>query len=91
MTAAGRIRADRKGPGRRGHGVGLRLEAVSDDADDEGFAGGLDDFLGDGVALVDVQDALDLGDEAAGEAEVPAGDAVDGRDGFGGGVVVGIV
>jgi hypothetical protein len=64
------------------------LEAASDGADDEGLAGGLDDFLGDGAELVDFQDAVDLGDEPAGQAEVPAGDAVDGGDSLGGGVTV---
>lgn len=62
-----------------------------DRADDEGLAGGLDDFLGDGADLVDFQDAVDLGHELAGKAEVSAGDAVDGGDGLSGGVVVGIV
>jgi hypothetical protein len=37
---------------------------------------------------VALQDALDLGDEAAGETEVAAGDAVDCRYGFRRGVVV---
>ena len=48
----------------------------SQDADDEGFAGGVDDFLGDGGHLVDLQDAFDLRGEAAGEAEVAVGDCL---------------
>jgi hypothetical protein len=64
---------------------------ASDGADDEGLADGLHDFLGDGADLVDFQDAVDLGDVPAGQAEVPAGDAVDRGDGLGGGVVVGVV
>ena len=36
-------------------------------ADGEGFAGGFDNFFSHCVELVDLQDALDLGDEAAGE------------------------
>ena len=63
----------------------------SQDADDEGFAGGVDDFLGDGGHLVDLQDAFDLRGEAAGEAEVAAGDAGDRGQGLGGGEVVGVV
>ncbi len=47
----------------------------SDGADDEGFAGGVDDFVGDGVELVDVHDSVDLRHEAGGEPEVAAGDA----------------
>ena len=41
----------------------------SDDSDDERFACCLDHFPGDDREVVDVQDALDLGDEAAGQAE----------------------
>jgi hypothetical protein len=48
--------------------------AASYRADDEGFAGRFDNFFSRCVELVDLQDALDLGDEAAGEAEVAAGD-----------------
>jgi hypothetical protein len=33
-------------------------------ADEQGFAGCFDDFLGDAVELVDVADARDLGEEA---------------------------
>ena len=62
-----------------------------DGADDEGVAGGLDDFLGDGAELVDVHDPLGLRDEAAGQAEVAAGDPVDGGDGLGRGAVAGPV
>jgi len=39
--------------------------------------GGLDDFGGNGAEVVDVQDALDLAEEAVDEAEVPARDAGD--------------
>ncbi|MFC4010707.1 hypothetical protein ACFOY2_25995 [Nonomuraea purpurea] len=62
----------------------------SHDSDDEVLAGGFDDFFGDGGHLVNVQDAFDLVDEAGGEAEVAAGDAGDGGDGFGRGEVVGV-
>src|SRR5690606_3658110 len=50
------------------------------DADDQGAGGGFDDVVGDGVELVDLQDALDLGEEAFQEPEVPASDAGDGGD-----------
>ena len=49
-------------------------------ADEECVAGGFDDFWGDGLELVDVQDAFDLGEEAVDEAEVAAGDPGDGGD-----------
>jgi hypothetical protein len=62
-----------------------RLQA----ADDERFTGGLDDFLGDRAQVVDQQDALDLSEQPLDEAEVSAGDAGDGRVGFGVGEVVG--
>lgn len=52
--------------------------------------GGLDDVVGDGVQLVDLQDAFDLWEEAFEEAEVPAGDAGDRCDGLGVGEVVGV-
>ncbi|MDP9398976.1 MAG: hypothetical protein M3P96_14690 [Actinomycetota bacterium] len=53
--------------------------------DEESFAGGFDDFLGDVVEGVDLEDALDLAEQAVDEAEVAAGDAGDGgdRDGLG--------
>jgi hypothetical protein len=38
-------------------------------ADEQGFAGCFDDFLGDAVELVDVVDARDLGEEALDEPE----------------------
>jgi hypothetical protein len=63
----------------------------SDRADDEGLASGVDDFAGQGVQAVDVEDPFDLGDEAGGESEVPAGDPGDGGYGFEGGVVVAVV
>ncbi|MET3923333.1 hypothetical protein ABIB26_004294 [Arthrobacter sp. UYEF20] len=59
-------------------------------ADEQGFAGRFDDFLGDAVELVDVADARDLGEEALDEPEVAVGDAGDGGDGFGVGEVVGV-
>jgi len=52
-------------------------------ADDEDFAGGFDGVWGDGVEVVDGHDASDLVHEAFDEAEVAAGDADDGDDGFG--------
>jgi hypothetical protein len=55
-----------------GRAAAVRGGAASEGADNERFAGGLDDFLGHGAELVDFQDALDLGDESAGKAEVPA-------------------
>ena len=36
----------------------------STDADDESAGGGFDDVVGDGVEFVDLQDALDLGEES---------------------------
>jgi hypothetical protein len=59
-------------------------------AEEERFAGGFDDFGGEGVELVDVADALDLGEEALDEAEVAVGDAGDSGDRFGVGEVVGV-
>ena len=61
----------------------------SGEPDDEVLAGGLDDFVGDGGEVVDVEDAADLGEEAVHEPEVAAGDPSDGGDGFGVGEVVG--
>jgi len=58
--------------------------AWSHDPDDQGFAGGLDYFPGDDGELADFRDALDLGDEAAGQAEVPAGDTGDRGGGLAG-------
>ena len=52
-------------------------------ADDEGLAGGVDDVRCDGVELVDVQDAGDLGHESFDESEVSAGDPGDGAGGLG--------
>ena len=59
-------------------------------ADDEGAGGGFDDVVGDGVEFVDLQDPLDLGEEAFEEPEVAAGDPCDGCDGLGVGEVVGV-
>ena len=56
-------------------------------ADDEGAAGGLHDVAGDDRELGDLQDALDLDDQAVDEAEVAAGDAADGGDRLGVGEV----
>ena len=66
-------------------GVVWRLQA----ADDQRLTGGFDDFPGDRAQAADLQDALDLSEQALDEAEVSAGDAGDGRDGFGVGEVVG--
>jgi len=52
-------------------------------ADDEGAACGLHDVAGDNRELVDLQDALDLDEQAVDQAEVAAGDAADGGDGLG--------
>jgi len=52
-------------------------------ADDEDFAGCFDGVRGDGVEVVDGHDAGDLVHESFDEAEVAAGDADDGDDGFG--------
>jgi hypothetical protein len=58
-------------------------------ADDERFAGGVDDFGGDRVQAVDLQDTLDLGEEACEEAEVAVGGTRDRADGLGVGEVCG--
>ena len=58
--------------------------------DDEGASGGFDDVVSDGLQLVDLQDAFDLGEESLEEAEVAAGDAADRGDGLGVGEVVGV-
>ena len=60
-----------------------RFVAGSGDADDQGAMCGFDDVVGDGVEFVDLQDALDLGEEAFKESEVPSGEAGDGGDGLG--------
>ena len=57
---------------------------------DEGAGGCFDDVVGDGVELVDLQDASDLGEEALEEAEVASGDAFDRGDGLGVGEVFGV-
>jgi hypothetical protein len=57
-------------------------------ADDERFAGGFDDFARDGLQLVDLEHAADLGEETVDETDVAAGDAGDG-DGFRVGEVLG--
>lgn len=53
---------------------------VLGDADDEGALGGFDDVVGDGVELVDFEDAFDLGEQSFEESEVPAGDSGDRSD-----------
>jgi len=55
---------------------------------EECFAGGVDDFGGDGSQVVDLSDAVDLGEQSVDEAEVAAGDAGDGGDRDGLGVIV---
>lgn len=60
----------------------------SADADDKGAGGGFDDVVGDGVEFVDLQDALDLGEESFQESEVTSGDPGDGGDGLGVGEVL---
>src|SRR5690625_7115110 len=62
--------------------------ARSTDADDESAGGGFDDVVGDGVEFVDLQDALDLGEESFQEPEVTSGDPGDGGDGLGVGEVL---
>ena len=61
------------------------------DPDDEGFAGGVDDFACDRVELVDVHDAMDLRHQPGGEPEIAAGDADDRGAGLAGGEVFGVV
>ena len=70
---------------RRFLGAMWRLQA----ADDKRLAGGFDDFLCNGAQVVDLHDALDLSEQTLHEAEVAAGDAGDGREGFGVGEVIG--
>lgn len=48
--------------------------------DDQILARGLDDLAGDRAEAIDVEDALDLGEEALEAAEVAAGDPGDGGD-----------
>lgn len=57
-------------------------------ADDENARGGFNDVVGNGVELVDLQHAIDLGEEPFEQAEVAAGDAFDGGDGLSVGEVV---
>jgi hypothetical protein len=54
---------------------GVRPVGASHDPYHQVLASGLDNFLGDHGELVDPQDAFDLADEAAGEAEVDVGGA----------------
>ena len=56
--------------------------ALSVGADDEHLAGGVDDVGVEGVELVDLHDACDLGHESFDESEVAAGDPDDGADGL---------
>ena len=49
-------------------------------ADDEDAGCGLDDVVGNGVELVDLEYPVDLGEEPLEKAEVAAGDAFDGGD-----------
>lgn len=62
--------------------------SVSLVADDEDAGCGFDDVVGDGVELVDLQYPVDLGEEPFEEAEVAAGDALDGGNGLRVGEVV---
>lgn len=48
------------------------------------------DVVGDGVELIDLYDAFDLGEESVDEAKIAARDAGDRGDGLGVGVVVGV-
>lgn len=59
-------------------------------ADDERAGGCFDDVVGDGLQLVDFENAVDLGRESFEESEVAAGDAFDGGDGLSVGEVVGV-
>ena len=54
-------------------------------ADDEALAGGFDHLRGDLTEPIDLQDAIDLGEEPLDEAEVPAGEPD--SQGQGGGIV----
>ena len=56
-----------------------RFVAGSGDTDDQGALCGFDDVVGDGVEFLDLQDPLDLGEEAFEEPEVAAGDPCDVR------------
>ena len=51
-------------------------------ANDKHLSGCGDDVRGDGVELIDVEDAGDLGHEPFDEPEVAAGDSADRGDGF---------
>ncbi|TIH33898.1 ArsR family transcriptional regulator [Subtercola vilae] len=59
-------------------------------ADDEDAGCGFDDVVGDRIQLVDLEHAVDLGEEPFEETEVAAGDAFDGGDGLCVGEVVGV-
>ena len=50
-------------------GFFVRFVAGSGDTDDQGALCGFDDVVGDGVEFVDLQDPLDLGEEAFEEPE----------------------
>jgi hypothetical protein len=52
-------------------------------ADDQRAAGGFDDFQGDGPDSVDLHEAIGVGKEPVQKAEVAAGNASDGGDGWG--------
>ncbi|WP_427170795.1 recombinase family protein [Arthrobacter sp. 92] len=49
-------------------------------SDEQRFLGGVDGLGGEVLAVVDLEDAVDLGDEAVGESEVAVGGADDGGD-----------
>lgn len=51
--------------------------------DHEDAGGGFDDVIGDGLEFVNLQDAIDLGEESFEEAEVAASDAFDRGDRLG--------
>lgn len=69
---------------RRVFSVMWRLQA----ANDQRLTGGFDDFPGVHAQVVDLHDALDLGEQTLDEAEVAAGDAGDGCEPFGVGEVM---
>ena len=58
-------------------------------ADDERLACGVDDFGGDRLEVVDLEDPVDLGEQARDQAKVAAGGPGDCCDRFGVGEVLG--
>lgn len=59
-----------------------RYGVISGGADDEGFGGGVDDVSGDDGQIVDLEDAIDLTEQALDEPEIAAGQTDDGSNGL---------